>query len=118
MFEREVLDLSLEAFVTWLCEHSQVCVGLLGSWLCSPLVVWLSDACGSACWIDAQCFGRLSSPVRVCLPDWARLFLLRTDLYGGFVEATGTEVFDILADLEWSSLVTGGRYEQVSASLC
>ncbi len=104
MFELGVLDLSLEAFVEWLSERSQVCVGLLGSWLCSPLVVWLSDVYGSACWINHQCFGLDAFPLQVSLPDWARLFLVQTERYGGFVEATGLQVFDILAGIEFRSL--------------
>ena len=92
MFGQDTLDLSLEAFVGWLSEHEQVRVGLLGSWLCSPLVVWLSDMCGSACWINHQCFGLVASSKRASLPDWARLFLAQTECYGGFVEVTGVQV--------------------------
>jgi hypothetical protein len=105
MFELNKLDLRLELFASWLCAREDVVVGLLGSWLRSPLVVWLSDVCGSACWIDHQCFGLVALPLRAPLPDWARFFLARTERYGGFHEATGAEVFDLLADLERCLLI-------------
>lgn len=96
----ERLNLSLEAFIEWLCAYEGVAVGRLGSWLCSPLVSWLSDTCGYACWIDHQQFGPLAHTGQTRLPEWAQTFLSCTERYGGWYEATGVQVFDILADIE------------------
>ena len=108
------LDMSLEAFCTWLCQREHEVVGRPGTCFHSPLALWLSERFGHVYGVDDNMYGRaLHDPcVWRLLPRWAVAFVARTEARSLQV-LTGQEAFALLADVE-RMLLLGGRRSQVA----
>lgn len=99
------LDLELEHFIAWLCEHEGEAVGYPGMYFRSPLASWLSDLTGCVYGIDGVCYGRASADPRCwrLLPKWAQKFVVWTERYA-MRAMTGYEAFSVLAEIEGRSV--------------
>ncbi len=108
------LDMSLEAFCTWLCQREHEVVGRPGTCFHSPLALWLSERFGHVYGVDDNLYGRaLHDPcVWRVLPRWAVAFVARTEARSLHV-LTGQEAFALLADIE-RMLMSGSRRSQVA----
>ena len=95
-------DVSLDAFVTWLCLHDADIVGRPCSCFSSPLACWLSEFFGDGVYgVDGQFYGRAVHEVwswRV-LPRWATVFAERLERVASR-SVTGREALEVLARVE------------------
>ncbi len=95
------IDLDLDAFVSWLCEHEHEEVGHPGRWFETPLAMWLSWISGQTYGVSASAYGRASCDEDLWfpLPRWAMRFVTRLECV---VQRpiTGAEAFRVLAQVE------------------
>jgi len=93
--------LSLESFVTWLCEREHTDVGIPHRCFCCPLACYLSEMTGRLWGVDAPYYGLASLEAHrwAVLPQWARLFVSYTDT-ARFPSLTGVQALEVLASIE------------------
>lgn len=94
-------ELSLDAFVSWLCMHESEPVGLASSCYHSPLALWLSECFDAVYGVDSCRYGRA---LYACcswrpLPAWAARFASLLDGFG-LRTVTGLEALELLARVE------------------
>lgn len=94
-------DLSLDAFVSWLCARESEPVGQASSCFHSPLALWLSDSLGAVYGVDGCRYGR--ALYAFCswrpLPVWAARFVSLLEGFG-LRTVTGLEALELLARVE------------------
>lgn len=101
--EKRVNELDVDAFCTWLCQHSDDVVGQPGTCYWYPLAVWLSTTLDGGYGIDEGRYGRAHWDMAwwLPLPRWAVLFeLWMVGRYANTV-VTGEQALDVLAGVEW-----------------
>lgn len=102
------LDLSIDAFVSWLCFHEYDEVGRPGIWFQSPLARWLSEVSGHTFGVDGKWYGCASCDDRrwQLLPLWAVVFheWVESCLHQPI---TGAEALLILARVELALVPMG-----------
>lgn len=112
------LDIDLESFCTWLCEHSDEVVGHPGQWFGSPLALWLSERAGQRYGVDGSCYGRAScEEAQWPLPRWAQVFVAYLEQTVAY-PVTGYQAFVVLArvELALAALDVLGRSSTSSSS--
>lgn len=97
-------DLTMEQFCSWLCNHEDEVVGHAGRCFANPLAEWLSHMIHATIGVEDARYGRASLPwwQWKCLPQWATVFLLRSENCASFQPITGLDALCILADVECS----------------
>jgi hypothetical protein len=65
----QLVEISLGAFVSWLCLHEHEVIGLAGTCFDDPLARWLSEMTGHVFGVDGKWYGRWR-----LLPRWAEVF--------------------------------------------
>lgn len=98
----------VDGFCSWLALHERDVVGQPGMCFQAPLARWLSERSGHVYGVDGDRYGCASSDW--CgwrlLPRWA--LVLTASIERVFPrEVTGSEVFEVLADLERRLLCSG-----------
>jgi hypothetical protein len=94
-------QLSLSAFLSWLCEREGQIVGVPGRLFGSPLACWLEQTYGRLYGVNEHCCWLASDERRLFrLPVWARLFVLHSERVRLFEALTGEEAFMMLACVE------------------
>jgi len=97
-----MLELQMDEFVHWLCQHEGEIVGCPRSFFQSPLACWLSDFLGDGVYgIDGQWYGRALYDARCwrLLPRWAALFASWLEKIA-YHPVTGVEALEVLARVE------------------
>jgi hypothetical protein len=101
--EVQEVNIDLDAFCSWLCEHEKDEVGRPGIWFHSPLALWLSEVTGALYGVDGGVYGRACwdeqcwSP----LPRWAVVFSSRVEQWLGRT-MVGSEALEVLAQVEYT----------------
>jgi hypothetical protein len=98
----DCLNLHLDDFLTYLCQHEYEIVGSPRSFYHSPLARWISSYLDDGVYgVDGQWYGRAVYDTRFwrLLPRWAVIFnsLLETVTY---LPVTGLEALEVLARVE------------------
>jgi len=97
----QLVEISLDAFVSWLCSHEHEVVGVPGKWFDAPLARWLSEMTGHVFGVDGKWYGHaLSEYARWrLLPLWAEVFCvwMESRVYRPM---TGREALEVLAHVE------------------
>ena len=101
MYEMQCVEISLDTFVSWLCSHEDVVVGVPGTCFDAPLARWLSMMTGQVFGVDGKWYGRALSECRRwrLLPRWAVLFCIWAESRTSR-PLTGREALDVLAQVE------------------
>lgn len=95
-------ELSLDAFLTWLCQREDDLVGCPRSCYHAPLACWLSEFLGDGVYgVDGAWYGRALHDTRSwrLLPRWAVLFSSCLESMAAR-SVTGLEALDVLARVE------------------
>jgi hypothetical protein len=102
------MEISLDAFVSWLCSHEFEIVGFPGTWFDAPLARWLSELTGHTYGVDGKLYGRAScdSCRWRLLPQWAEVFSAWVELYA-YRPLTGYEALEVLAHVELAFVPIG-----------
>lgn len=97
----QLVEISLDEFVSWLCLHEDEVIGLSGKCFDAPLARWLSEMTGHVFGVDGKWYGRASS--ESCrwrlLPLWAEVFCVWTESRA-YRPITGIEALEVLAHVE------------------
>ncbi len=95
------MEISLDAFVSWLCSHEDDVVGVPGTYFDAPLARWLSEMTGHVFGVDGQWYGRASSEYGRwrLLPRWAEVFCAWAESRT-YRPLMGREALDVLAQVE------------------
>ncbi|HEX9134593.1 MAG TPA: hypothetical protein VF844_20070 [Ktedonobacteraceae bacterium] len=103
----QLVEISLDAFVSWLCSHEHEVIGLSGKCFDDPLARWLSEMTGHVFGVDGKWYGRASSEYGRwrLLPRWAEVFCVWMESRA-YRPITGIEALDVLAQVE---LVVGSK---------
>ena len=102
------VNIDLDAFCSWLCEHEKDEVGRPGIWFHSPLALWLSDVAGAVYGVDGTVYGRAcwDEQYWLPLPRWAVLFTNQIEQSISRA-VNGAEALDVLALVEQASGLRG-----------
>lgn len=97
----QLVEISLEAFVSWLCVHEHDVIGLAGKCFDGPLARWLSEMSGHVFGVDGKWYGPASS--EYChwrlLPRWAEVFCMWMESRA-YRPITGRGALEVLAHVE------------------
>jgi hypothetical protein len=108
------VEISLDAFVSWLCLHEDEVIWLSGKCFDAPLARWLSEMTGHVFGVDGKWYGRALS--EYCrwrlLPLWAVVFCVWTESRA-YRPITGIEALEVLAHVE---LVVGSNGVSLACS--
>src|SRR5690349_17485251 len=95
-------EISIEHFLSWLCEKERQIVGLPGIWFNDPLSEWLTSVFGRLYGVHNRMYG--PAQVDECqwrwLPYWAVLFVLWTECYAFNHEMSGADAVSLLSEIE------------------
>jgi hypothetical protein len=97
----QLVEISLDVFVSWLCSHEHEVVGFPGKCFDAPLARCLSEMTCHVFGVDGKWYGRASS--ESC--RW-RLLLLWAEVFCAWAESrayrpmTGREALEVLAHVE------------------
>jgi hypothetical protein len=96
-----LVEISLDAFCSWVCSHECDVVGHPGSWFDSPLARWLSELSGHIYGMDGRLYGRASCDDErwQVLPYWAEVFSVWVESCPA-QPMTGYEALLVLARVE------------------
>ena len=106
----QLVEISLDAFVSWLCSHEHEVIGLAGTCFDGPLARWLSEMTGYVFGVDGKWYGRASSEYGRwrLLPRWAEVFCVWMESRT-YRPLTGREALDVLAHVELTLSLMGVR---------
>jgi hypothetical protein len=106
----QLVEISLDVFVSWLCSHEHEVVGFPGKWFDAPLARWLSEMTGHVFGVDGKWYGRASSEYSRwrLLPLWAEVFCAWAESCT-YRPMTGLEALEVLAHVELVVVSMGDR---------
>jgi hypothetical protein len=106
----QFVEISLDAFVSWLCVHEHEVIGLSGKCFDGPLARWLSEKTGHIFGVDGKWYGCASSEYGRwrLLPRWAEVFSMWMESRA-YRPLTGIEALDVLAHIELTLSSMGVR---------
>ncbi len=114
---QQAVNITLDGFCEWLCQHEHDEVGRPGIWFHSPLALWLSEMTGAVYGVDGSVYGRAcwDEYQWLPLPRWAVVFSTVIEQWLGR-SIVGSEALEVLAQVE-RSLSVDVRYGGRSACL-
>lgn len=106
----QLVEISLDTFVSWLCSHEHEVIGVSGKCFDGPLARWLSEMTGHVFGVDGKWYGRASSEYGRwrLLPQWAEVFCVWMESRA-YRPITGREALDVLAHVELTLSSMGVR---------
>ena len=98
------LNIEMDVFCSWLCQHERDVVGHPGTWFHSPLACWLSEMTGHTYGVEGRLYGRALYDTRywLLLPRWAAVFTSWVEVFASR-PITGAEALEVLARVELAS---------------